>query len=84
MSKKNDQEFARLFTLDDGAQVLITQESEDEKYEIRIRTGIDGLCVAANIGFLTWEKLEEGWTKADKKMAITFRNNMTNYIKKQS
>lgn len=73
--------FAKLFEFDNH-QVLafITYISDDDEYQLVLRTDLDGIEGQIKMSFKSEGNCEDAFNKFNKDNAIEFRNNIVNTI----
>ena len=70
--------FARLIEIENDEQVLLTIEynDEDDKYEVAIRTDLDGITAQIKLGFAEEEQAVIAMNKYGQPNAQAFREEM--------
>jgi len=75
--------FAKLFDLEDGEQVLVTIDYNDDEdhYELVFRTDFDGVVAQMKLGYDDESKAVEEFEKCElKSRAVDFRVMMTKHF----
>jgi hypothetical protein len=78
--------FAKLFDLEDGEQVLVTVDYNDneDRYELVFRTDFDGVVAQMSLGFKDEEKAVKALEKCELKRAVDFRAIITKHFVSES
>lgn len=74
--------FAKLIELEDGEQVLLTlnYNDEDDNYEVEVRTDLEGVTASIKLGFNKEDKALNVLGKYSKKDALKYRNQMVTML----
>jgi hypothetical protein len=74
--------FAKLIELEDGEQVLLTlnYNDEDDNYEVKVRTDLNGATASIKLGFNEEDKALELLEKYTKKDATKYREQMVEML----
>lgn len=74
--------FAKLIELEDGEQVLLTvnYNDEDDNYEVEVRTDLEGVTASIKLGFNKEDKALSVLDKYSKKDALKYRNQMVTML----
>jgi len=74
--------FAKLFDLENDEQVLLTSNynSEDDEYEIEVRTDFKGLSAKITMSFTSEKKAKKAMESYNNDNAIAFRSQMKVYF----
>lgn len=65
--------FAKIFNTT-KSQILVTKDSDDESYQVKLVIYIDGMCVSAAIGAKTQATRDEIFDKLDQQSAVETAN----------
>ena len=70
--------FAKLIELEDGEQVLLTlnYNDEDDNFEVEVRTDLEGVTASIKLGFNEEEKALNMLEKYNEDSAIKYRQQM--------
>ncbi len=74
--------FAKLFDLEDGEQVLLTVEYDDEKdqYELVFKTDFDGATASMKLGYKEESMALESMEKVELERAQELRSSMSKHF----
>ena len=74
--------FAKLIELEDGEQVLLTvnYNDEDDNYEVKVRTDLNGATASIKLGFNEEDKALKLLEKYTKKDATKYRKQMVEML----
>ena len=74
--------FAKLIELEDGEQVLLTvnYNDEDDNYEVKVRTDLNGATASIKLGFNEEDKALRVLEKYTKKDATKYREQMVEML----
>jgi hypothetical protein len=74
--------FAKLIELEDGEQVLLTlnYNDEDDNYEVEVRTDLEGVTASIKLGFNKEDKALKVLDRYSKEDALKYRNQMVTML----